>query len=244
MAGPKRRACREAEGITRTAPALPERVASFMSILVKSKSESASLAFFPDEGDLASLKKAARGCQACPLWEAATQVVFGEGPPRARLFLVGEQPGDEEDIKGHPFVGPAGRVLDAALTAAGIDRDHLYMTNAVKHFKYEPRGKRRIHSKPSYTEVQACNGWLRGELAAVSPAVVVCLGATAAQAFMGRTFAITKTRGRWVETPLAARWMATWHPSAILRGPDQETRDRMREELIGDLRVAKQALIT
>ena len=199
---------------------------------------SASLVFVPDSRALSTLREAAAGCTACELYRNATQTVFGEGPKHSRVMLVGEQPGDEEDLKGHPFVGPAGRLLRGMLEEAEIPEDELYLTNAVKHFKFEPRGKRRIHAKPTYTESMACRGWLDAEVEAVKPRVIVCLGATAAQSFQGRKFLLTKERGVLQETRWAPHWLATWHPSAVLRAPDEAARARMRGELIADLRRA------
>jgi DNA polymerase len=187
---------------------------------------------------LEQLARAAKGCTACPLFERGTQTVFGEGPAGARLLLVGEQPGDAEDLAGRPFVGPAGRLLDRALEAAGIDRGRVYVTNAVKHFKWVPRGKRRIHSKPNAMEIQACFPWLEAEIAAVRPAVVVALGATAAQALLGRAFRVTKQRGVPLASALAGQVVATVHPSALLRAPDDATRRAETERFIEDLRVA------
>lgn len=204
------------------------------------KKTSPSLAFVPPDADHDELARAAQGCRACDLYERATQAVFGEGATNASLVLVGEQPGDQEDLHGHPFVGPAGRVLDEALVAAGIPRGEVYVTNAVKHFKWEPRGKRRIHSKPSPVEVHACRGWLETELSLVRPEVVVCLGATAAQALLGRTFKVTQQRGQVVDaSPFAPHAVATWHPSAVLRADAADgSMERMREELAADLAVA------
>jgi uracil-DNA glycosylase family protein len=187
--------------------------------------------------DLAGLRQAARECKACPLWQSGTQTVFGEGAREAGLMLVGEQPGDREDVAGRPFVGPAGRVLDEALEEAGIDRGLVYVTNAVKHFKWKPRGKRRIHDKPSWGEVAACRPWLDAELAAVRPLVLVLLGATAAQALLGRSFRVTRQRGELIEgTPFAPHVMATVHPSSILREPDEGARRIAQRELANDLR--------
>jgi DNA polymerase len=184
---------------------------------------------------LDALRADAAGCRACPLWRTGTQTVFGEGTARASVMLVGEQPGDQEDKAGRPFVGPAGRLLDEALAAAGIDRDAAYVTNVVKHFKWEARGKRRIHAKPSWTEVAACRPWLDGELEAVRPEVLVCLGASAAQALLGRAFRVTKERGTWVESPLAPRVTATIHPSAFLRQRTDEDRRREMKAFVSDL---------
>jgi len=183
---------------------------------------------------LDELREAAKGCRACDLWKAGTQTVFGEGPRKAEAMLVGEQPGDREDIEGHPFVGPAGRVLDTALERAGIDRDRVYLTNVVKHFKWRPRGKRRIHQKPNLEEISACRSWLEGELEAVKPRVLVCLGAVAAQALLDRDFRVTRERGQWVDSPLAERVTATVHPSSILRG-DPDDREAALDALVKDL---------
>jgi DNA polymerase len=173
---------------------------------------------------LKALREEAASCTRCDLYKRGTQTVFGEGSRRARVMFVGEQPGDREDLEGRPFVGPAGRLLDQALVAAGIDRDDVYVTNVVKHFKWEPRGKRRIHQKPNAREIAACRPWLDGEVAAVKPEIIVCLGATAAQALLGRSFKVTKMRGQPVPTPLARWAIATVHPSSVLRAPDDETR--------------------
>ena len=184
---------------------------------------------------LQALREAAAGCRECPLWKTGTQTVFGEGTARATVMLVGEQPGDQEDLAGRPFVGPAGRLLDEALEAAGIDRKTAYVTNVVKHFKWEARGKRRIHAKPAWSEVAACRPWLDGELEAVRPAVLVCLGATAAQALLGRQFRVTKQRGTWIESDLAEHVTATIHPSAILRQRTDEDRHREMDAFVADL---------
>jgi DNA polymerase len=191
----------------------------------------------PPRPTLASLREASAGCRACPLWRTGTQTVFGEGSAAARAMLVGEQPGDREDREGRPFVGPAGRLLNEALEEAGIDRSLAYVTNVVKHFKWTPRGKRRIHQKPSWSEIAACRPWLDAELAVVRPAVLVCLGATAAQALLGRDFRVTKQRGEPVASDLAPVVLATIHPSAILR-MDGAEREAEREALVADLRVA------
>src|SRR5689334_17445777 len=183
---------------------------------------------------LDDLRKRAETCTACPLYERATQTVFGEGPDDARLMLIGEQPGDQEDVQGHPFVGPAGGVLDRALDAAGIDRDTVYVTNAVKHFKWEPRGKVRLHKKPSASEIGACRPWWEAELASLHPAVLGCLGATAAQAVFGASFRVTKQRGQWFELPDGVSAVATIHPSAVLRA-DDELRDEYFNSLVDDL---------
>jgi uracil-DNA glycosylase len=199
-------------------------------------------ALIPAELTWANLHDAAAGCRACPLWERGTQTVFGEGATLARVMFVGEQPGNEEDLAGHPFVGPAGRLLDEALEEAGIDRAQSYVTNVVKHFKWEPRGKRRIHAKPNAVEISACVPWLEAELELVKPRVLVCLGATAAQALLGRQFRVTQDRGKWIESALAPRVTATVHPSSILRSPDSETRRAEMAHFIADLRPVAEAL--
>jgi DNA polymerase len=187
-------------------------------LAMQNKKVSPSLAYVPPHPDYEKLVRAAKGCEACHLYKNATQTVFGEGPVTAQMMLVGEQPGDQEDQQGHPFVGPAGRLLASALEDVGIPRDQVYVTNAVKHFKWEPRGKRRIHAKPNAMEVHACHGWLEAELALVKPEIIVCLGATAAQAFLGRTFKITQSRGELLDgAPWAPQLLATYHPSALLR---------------------------
>jgi DNA polymerase len=189
----------------------------------------------PDHATLASLREAAAGCRACDLWERGTQTVFGEGAARARLMLVGEQPGDSEDRAGRPFVGPAGRVLDEALERAGIDRSTVYVTNAVKHFKWEARGKRRIHKRPNAEEIGACRPWVEAEIAVVQPEIVVCLGATAAQALLGRNFKVTRQRGEFVESLLGPVLTATVHPSSILRAPDEAARAEQMQAFVDDL---------
>ena len=204
-------------------------------------------AFLPASGELAVLADAAAGCRGCPLWEPATQTVFGSGPPDARLVLVGEQPGDQEDLAGRPFVGPAGRLLDGALAEAGIDRAAAYVTNAVKHFTFRAQGKRRIHVTPGTWEVRACTPWLQAELAAVRPAVVVLLGATAAKAVYGPSFRVTQSRGVLLAFPPGGdtgrygqgQALATLHPAAVLRAEDV---DAARAGLVADLRVAAEAL--
>lgn len=191
---------------------------------------------FSMHASLEELTKAAKECKACDLWKRGTQTVFGDGSSHAKVMLVGEQPGNQEDLEGKPFVGPAGKLLDAALVAAGIDRAKVYVTNAVKHFKWEPRGKRRIHKKPNAAEVAACRPWLDGEIAALQPKVIVCLGATAAQALLGRDFRVTQHRGEFLKSPLAPYLMATVHPSSILRAPDEETRHEEMKRFIQDLK--------
>jgi len=184
---------------------------------------------------LSALRKAAAECRACPLWQTGTQTVFGEGAAGSVVMFVGEQPGDREDRVGRPFVGPAGRVFDEALVAAGIDRELAYVTNAVKHFKWQARGKRRIHAKPAWSELAACRPWLDAELAVVKPKVLVCLGATAAQALLGRQFRVTRQRGEWIESDLAEHVTATIHPSSILRQQDDESRRTEMESFVRDL---------
>jgi len=196
----------------------------------------------PRKVTLSAVRAQAAECRACPLWRPATQTVFGEGARRATLMLVGEQPGDAEDISGHPFVGPAGRLLDRALSAAGIDRRHVYLTNVVKHFKFEPRGKRRIHKKPRWTEIHACSPWIDAELQLVRPQVVVCLGATAAQALIGRDFKVTVRRGQPVVSSIAPIVMATVHPSSVLRERDAQERHAAFERFVLDLRAAVRLL--
>jgi uracil-DNA glycosylase family protein len=198
--------------------------------------------FVPPRPTLKTAREASKGCRGCDLWKIGTQTVFGEGPKRATLMLIGEQPGDAEDLSGHPFVGPAGKLLDRALADAGIDRAAVYVTNAVKHFKWEPRGKRRIHKKPRASEIGACRPWLDTEIALVKPRVIVCLGAVAAQALLGRGFKVTVQRGRPIPSPLAPMVIATVHPSSLLRAPDPQTRRRETRRFIGDLRKAARAL--
>jgi uracil-DNA glycosylase len=190
----------------------------------------------PERAGLAGLREAAEGCRACDLWRSGTQTVFGEGEASSEVMLVGEQPGDQEDLEGRPFVGPAGKLLDRALEEAGIDRNRVYVTNVVKHFKWRPRGKRRIHQKPNAEEIAACRPWLESELAAVRPRVIVCLGATAAQALLGSKFRVTRQRGQFVESPLAPLVTATVHPSSILRAPDEAARKAAMSDFIEDLR--------
>ena len=190
----------------------------------------------PARPTLKTVREAARGCRACDLYKRGTQTVFGEGPRRARIMMVGEQPGDAEDIAGHPFVGPAGKLLDRALEEAGIDRGLVYVTNVVKHFKWEPRGKRRIHAKPNSAEIGACRPWLETEIALVKPHVLVCLGATAAQALLGRSFKVSRQRGRFVPSDLAPRVTATVHPSSILRAPDDDARHVEMKRFVDDLK--------
>jgi DNA polymerase len=194
--------------------------------------------YIPDKPTLNKVREAAAECRACDLWRRGTQTVFGEGRARARVMFVGEQPGDQEDLSGKPFVGPAGRLLDNALTEAGIDRQDVYVTNVVKHFKWEPRGKRRIHQKPNAAEIGACRPWLEIEIALVKPQLVVCLGATAAQALLGRSFKVSKQRGELLPRSGGAGPLmtATVHPSSILRAPDDETRRAEMQRFIDDLK--------
>ncbi|HEX3870325.1 MAG TPA: UdgX family uracil-DNA binding protein [Pirellulales bacterium] len=197
--------------------------------------------FLPAQRDLPHLIRAADHCEGCPLYRDATQTVFGRGPVGARLMMVGEQPGDQEDRKGLPFVGPAGRVLDEALDDLGIARDEVYVTNAVKHFKWTQQGKRRLHAKPSAREMNACHPWLEAEIEAIGPRVIVCLGATAVQSMLGSKFRITRERGKLIDSDGRPPVLATYHPSAILRAPEKSDRDRMRAEFADDLRVALKA---
>jgi DNA polymerase len=195
--------------------------------------------YLPATRSLTALREAAAGCRACPLWRTGTQTVFGEGAEGSEVLFVGEQPGDKEDQAGRPFVGPAGRLFDEALEEAGIDRSRAYVTNVVKHFKWQARGKRRIHAKPSWTEMMACKPWLEAELEAVRPDVLVCMGATASQALLGKQFRVTKERGRELESDLAPHVLATIHPSAVLRADD---RDAEFAALVEDLKVVASLL--
>jgi len=192
--------------------------------------------FFPDRKTLPAFREAAADCQACDLYKRGTQTVFGAGTRQAEVLFVGEQPGNDEDLEGEPFVGPAGKLLDKALEEAGIDRQKAYVTNVVKHFKWEPRGKRRIHKKPNAKEITACHPWLEAEIEIVKPKVIVCLGATAAQALLGSKFRVSKDRGKFIEADLAPYIIATIHPSAILRAPDDETRHEQKRRFIDDLK--------
>jgi DNA polymerase len=199
-------------------------------------------AFVPERPTLPRLREAAADCRGCHLYKGATQTVFGEGSRQAKVMLVGEQPGDREDIEGHPFVGPAGKLLDRALEEAGINRSEAYITNVVKHFKYTMRGKRRIHQRPDAEEIAACRPWLDAEIEVVRPQVLVCLGATAAKALLGSSFKVTKQRGEFVESELAPLATGTVHPSSILRAPDDETRRRAYQDFVEDMRVIAGAL--
>jgi DNA polymerase len=195
----------------------------------------------PDSSSLSIVREAAQDCTACHLYKRATQTVFGEGPKEAPIMLVGEQPGDYEDVAGKPFVGPAGKIMDRALEEAGIDRKEVYVTNAVKHFKWEPRGKRRIHQKPNSREVAACRPWLEAELHLVKPKLLVCLGSTAGQAIFGPSFRVTRERGKVLSSKFAPKAVATVHPSSLLRQPDEESRRREYKNFVADLRVAVKA---
>jgi DNA polymerase len=195
----------------------------------------------PDTSSWSTLREAARDCTACHLYKRATQTVFGEGPKSVPIMLVGEQPGDYEDVAGKPFVGPAGKIMDRALEEAGIDRKEVYVTNAVKHFKWEPRGKRRIHQKPNSREIAACRPWLEAELRLVKPKLLVCLGATAAQTIFGPSFRVTRERGKVLSSKFAPKVVATVHPSSLLRQPDEESREREYRNFVADLKVALKA---
>lgn len=198
--------------------------------------------FIPPEPTLGKLRTAAAGCTACPLHLTGTQTVFGEGPSDATTMLVGEQPGDQEDRQGRPFVGPAGQILDQALEDAGIDRSRTYVTNAVKHFKWTPRGKRRLHARPSSMEIRACRPWLEAEIALVRPRLLICLGAIAAQALIGPDFRVSRDRGRFIRSALAPYLLATVHPSSILRVPDETAREAAMRNFVADLRKAAEIL--
>jgi uracil-DNA glycosylase len=198
--------------------------------------------FFPGTMTLRTLREASRGCKGCDLWERGTQTVFGEGVAGAEIMLVGEQPGDREDVEGRPFVGPAGQLLNRSLEEAGIERDDVYITNVVKHFKWEPRGKRRIHKKPNLEEISACVPWLEAELQQVQPQILVCLGATAAQALLGPSFRVTKQRGEFIDSPLAPAVTATVHPSSILRAGDDASREMETQAFVRDLTIVARKL--
>ncbi len=197
----------------------------------------------PETSSLSTLAKAAKNCTACHLYKRATQTVCGEGPKGATFLLLGEQPGDQEDLAGKPFVGPAGKILDRALAEAGIERGEVYVTNTVKHFKWEPRGKRRIHKKPNSREIAACRPWLEAELRLVRPELLICLGATAAQSILGPAFRVTRERGKILKSELAPRVLATVHPSSLLRQPDEESREREYAQFVADLRAARRAAV-
>jgi uracil-DNA glycosylase family protein len=200
-----------------------------------------TLEFLPDELSYRALKAASMECRGCDLYKNATQTVFGEGRISSGVIFVGEQPGDEEDLTGRPFVGPAGRLFDKALAEAGIDREKIYLTNTVKHFKWKPKGKRRIHEKPNASEINACDPWLRSEITLIKPRILVCLGATAAQALLGKQFRVTQMRGKWLDSTLAKKTIATIHPSAILRTPD-DLRDQAYSHFVSDLVLIAEAI--
>ena len=212
------------------------------SVSMPTKSVPTAAPYVPNSSSLNDLRSAARECKGCHLWEHGTQTVFGEGRQSLGLMLVGEQPGDQEDLAGHPFIGPAGRILSVALERASIDREQVYVTNAVKHFKFEPRGKRRIHKKPNIQEIRACRPWLVAEIEALRPSLIVCLGATAAQAILGPDFRLTRSRGHVFASPLAPRVLATVHPSSLLRAPDEAERRLGMEQFIEDLVEVRKAL--
>lgn len=203
---------------------------------MRPRDSGSSAALIPTRPTINKLQAAARDCRACPLWERGTQTVFGDGSRKPSVVFVGEQPGNDEDLLGKPFVGPAGRLLDKALAEAGIERDEVYVTNAVKHFKWEPKGKRRIHKKPGAREIAACRPWLDAELEALKPRVVVALGATAAQALLGKGFRVSQQRGKFIAAEIAERVFATVHPSSILRARDNQTRHRETRRFIDDLK--------
>ena len=207
-----------------------------------SKPAPSAAPYLPPNLTLARLRSAAAGCRGCHLWEKATQTVFGEGGTSLRLMLVGEQPGDQEDLSGHPFVGPAGRILNYALDKARLDRSQIYVTNAVKHFKFESRGKRRIHKKPTTLEIRACQPWLEAEIQVLHPELIVCLGATAAQSLLGPQFRLTESRGQVLASSLGPKILATVHPSSLLRVPDEVTRRRELEQFTQDLMRVREAL--
>ncbi|RYZ44075.1 MAG: DUF4130 domain-containing protein [Myxococcaceae bacterium] len=231
---------------TRLIPELVRQAPERTSRMVRPKLESSeSGRFLPEHRDLASLAQAAQGCRACPLHERATRAVFGEGPAGARLMIVGEQPGDREDLEGRPFIGPAGQLLDTVLAAVGLEREQLYLTNAVKHFGWVAgEEKQRLHATPGRREVLACKAWLDAEVAQVRPRMILCLGATAAQAFLGPGFRINLSRGQIFDTPWAKAWMATFHPSALLRMPDERARAQARIHFEEDLRRVADTLRT
>jgi len=208
----------------------------------QNKLQSSAEDFFPERKSLKAFRDAAADCKGCELWKRGTQTVFGEGARHAEVLFVGEQPGNEEDLSGKPFVGPAGRLLVDALTEAGIDRTQTYVTNVVKHFKWEPRGKRRIHKKPNAGEIAACRPWLEAEIGLIKTKVIVCLGATAAQALLGPKFRVSKQRGQFIESTLAPYILATVHPSSILRAPDDETRHVEKRRFIDDLKKVARVL--
>jgi uracil-DNA glycosylase family protein len=198
--------------------------------------------YLPARATIPSLRRASKTCEGCDLCYRGTQTVFGEGPANARIVMVGEQPGDQEDLAGRPFVGPAGALLNKAILAAGLDRTQVYVTNAVKHFKWEQRGKRRLHARPNSREIEACKPWLEAELEAIKPELLVVLGSVAAQSLLGRKFKVTQERGKFIESPWAVRTLATFHPSALLRAPDHDARAEMNRLFVKDLRKVAKAL--
>ena len=236
MARPLRNVRRESENVG--PDAVPDTPPARRAVVLTMPKKRASAAPVPVSANLEELRAAAAGCKACDLWKNATQTVFGEGRGSAKVIFVGEQPGDREDLAGKPFVGPAGMVLDRALEEAGIGRDEVYVTNAVKHFKWarDERGKRRIHKKPNAAQINACRPWLEAELAAIKPKVLVCLGATAAQALLGRNFSVTRQRGEVMKSPLAPYVLATVHPSSLLRMPEEKDRHAEMKRFVEDLR--------
>jgi uracil-DNA glycosylase len=217
-------------------------IGTFFALNATMTTKTSAEEYLPARMNLKALREAAEHCRGCELYKHATQTVFGEGRRNASLILLGEIPGDEEDKQGHPFVGPAGRLLDEAIDEAGISREDVYVTNAVKHFRWEPRGKRRLHKKPAARHIEACRPWLQAEILVIEPKGIVCLGATAAQTMLGRNFRITRDRGKFFKSDSAAWLVATYHPSAILRAPDREDRHRIRAELVDDLHHASQRL--
>ncbi len=227
----------EMETLAQELAAAPNRVERMIKLQPKG-----ALAYLPENRSLPTMAEAVKLCRGCDLYQHATQAVFGEGPSNARVMLIGEQPGDQEDLAGKPFVGPAGEVLNRAIAEAGLDRKQVYVTNAVKHFAFEERGKRRIHRTPRLSEVTACRGWVEAELEAVRPEVVVCLGATAAKALLGAQFRITTQRGQFLPTRWSQRTIATFHPSAVLRAESAEHKDEVYAALVSDLKLVKQAL--
>lgn len=204
------------------------------STTVRAKAADAT-PWVPERHTITAMREAVQACRGCPLYQRATQAVFGDGPVKARLLIMGEVPGDKEDLAGHPFVGPAGRLLDEALEQAGLSRRKVYLTNAVKHFKWEPKGARRMHSRPSAREITACRPWWEAEVEAVHPETILCLGATAAQAVLGRSFRLTKQRGELLPSAYAPSILATYHPSAILRAPKPEQRQELRAAFFADV---------
>jgi uracil-DNA glycosylase len=227
-------------------PQHSDRLASMLSrvhqINMARKTDDTAARLIPENPTLAKLRETAATCQACDLWKGGTQTVFGEGSSRAKVMFIGEQPGNDEDLQGRPFVGPAGKLLDKLLAEAGIERADAYVTNVVKHFKWVRQGKRRIHKKPRASEIAACKPWLEAEIALIQPVAIVCLGASAAQALLGAKFRVTQHRGEFIESPLAPYVMATVHPSSVLRAPDDETRRAERARLLEDLKKLRTVL--